>query len=52
LEFSRQVLDQTGVWLSSGVFFGQGGEGHIRATLTLPTEELREAMERLQALHL
>ncbi len=52
LEFSKQVLDQTGVWLSSGVFFGQGGEGHIRATLTLPTEELREAMERLQSLNL
>jgi LL-diaminopimelate aminotransferase len=52
LEFSKQVLDQTGVWLSSGVFFGQGGEGYIRATLTLPTEELHEAMERLQTLNL
>ena len=52
LEFSRMVLNQTGVWLSSGVFFGQGGEGYVRATLTLPTETLREAMERLKGLKL
>jgi LL-diaminopimelate aminotransferase len=50
IEFSKMVLDQTGVWLSSGVFFGQGGEGHVRASLTVPTEDLREAMDRLQAL--
>jgi LL-diaminopimelate aminotransferase len=52
LEFSKWVLDQTGVWLTSGIFYGQGGEGHLRATLTLPTETLREAMTRLQALRL
>lgn len=52
LEFSKWVLDQTGVWLTSGVFFGQGGEGYVRATLTLPTDTLREAMKWLQALKL
>ena len=52
LEFSQMVLDQTGVWLSSGIFFGQGGEGYVRASLTVPTETLREAMDRLQALKL
>ena len=52
LEFSKMVLDQTGVWITSGVFFGQGGEGHLRATLTLPTETLREAMGRLKELKL
>jgi LL-diaminopimelate aminotransferase len=46
-EFSMQVLDQLGVWISSGVFFGQGGEGYVRASLTVPTEQLLEAMERL-----
>ena len=51
-EFSRQALDQTGVWLSSGIFFGQGGEGYVRVTLTIPTETLREAMGRLQRLKL
>ena len=52
LEFSKWVLDQTGVWLTSGIFFGQGGEGYIRASITLPTEELREGMERLSTLKL
>jgi LL-diaminopimelate aminotransferase len=52
LEFSKRVLDQTGVWLTSGIFFGQGGEGFVRASLTVPTEELREGMERLQTLKL
>jgi LL-diaminopimelate aminotransferase len=52
LAFSKMVLDQTGVWITSGIFFGQGGEGHVRASLTVPTDELNEAMERLQALHL
>jgi LL-diaminopimelate aminotransferase len=52
LEFSKWVLDQTGVWLTSGIFFGQGGEGYVRASITLPTEELREGMERLSTLKL
>jgi LL-diaminopimelate aminotransferase len=52
LEFSKMVLDQTGVWITSGIFFGQGGEGHLRATLTLPTDTLREAMQRLRGVKL
>jgi LL-diaminopimelate aminotransferase len=52
LAFSKKVLDQTGVWLTSGIFFGHGGEGHVRASLTVPTDELHEAMERLQAVKL
>jgi LL-diaminopimelate aminotransferase len=50
--FSVNVLDQVGVWLTSGVFFGQGGEGYVRTSLTEPTERLREAMERLKNLDL
>jgi LL-diaminopimelate aminotransferase len=50
--FSIKVLDQVGVWLTSGVFFGQGGEGYVRTSLTEPTERLREAMERLKNLDL
>jgi len=52
LEFSKKMLDQTGVWISSGVFFGQAGEGYLRASITVPTKELREAMERLQTFKL
>ncbi len=51
-QFSVMVLDQTGVWISSGVFFGQEGEGYVRASLTVPTEDLREAMDRLKRLEL
>jgi LL-diaminopimelate aminotransferase len=49
-EFSIRLLNQTGVWISSGVFFGQEGEGYVRASLTEPTENLCEAMERLKGL--
>jgi LL-diaminopimelate aminotransferase len=52
LEFSKWVLDQTGVWITSGIFFGPAGEGYVRGSITLPTEDLVEAMERLQTLKL
>lgn len=52
LEFSKWVLDQTGVWITSGIFFGPGGEGYVRASITLPSADLSEAMERLQSLKL
>jgi LL-diaminopimelate aminotransferase len=52
LEFSKWVLDQTGVWITSGVFFGPAGEGYVRASITLPSADLSEAMERLQTLKL
>ena len=48
LEFSKWVLDQTGVWITSGIFFGLAGEGYVRASITLPADDLSEAMERLQ----
>jgi LL-diaminopimelate aminotransferase len=51
-KFSKWLLDETGVWITSGIFFGPAGEGHIRASITLPTDELREAMDRLQTLKL
>ena len=52
LEFSKWVLDQTGVWITAGIFFGPGGEGYVRASITLPSADLSEAMERLKALKL
>jgi LL-diaminopimelate aminotransferase len=52
LEFSKWVLDKTGVWLTSGMFFGPEGEGFVRASVTVPTEDLREAMDRLRSLEL
>jgi LL-diaminopimelate aminotransferase len=51
-EFSNRVLNQAGIWITSGIFFGQEGEGYVRASLTVPTETLREAMGRLRSLKL
>lgn len=48
LAFSKMLLDRANVWISSGVFFGKGGEGFLRASLTLPTDDIQEAMERLK----
>ncbi len=50
--FSMKVLNEANIWLSSGVFFGPRGEGYVRISLTAPTEELREAMERIKGLDL
>jgi LL-diaminopimelate aminotransferase len=52
LEFSKWVLDETGVWITSGIFFGPEGEGYVRASITLPTDDLREAMVRLKTIKL
>lgn len=46
-EFSKWLLEEAGVWITSGSFFGDGGRGYVRATLTLPIERLREAMQRI-----
>lgn len=48
LTFSKWLLDEAGVWISAGSFFGAGGKEYVRATLTVPTDRLKEAMERLQ----
>ncbi|MEM7114161.1 MAG: aminotransferase class I/II-fold pyridoxal phosphate-dependent enzyme [Chloroflexota bacterium] len=52
LAFSKWLLDKAGVWISAGSFFGSGGKEYVRATLTVPTERLKIAMERLKQLDL
>lgn len=47
-DFSKLVLQQTGVWIDAGPFYGEGGTRYIRATLTVADEMLQEAMNRLQ----
>jgi LL-diaminopimelate aminotransferase len=41
------LLEQTGVALAPGTFFGAGGEGYVRISVTAPTPRVREAMARL-----
>ncbi|MBN1315151.1 MAG: aminotransferase class I/II-fold pyridoxal phosphate-dependent enzyme, partial [Anaerolineales bacterium] len=45
--FARAMLDEIGVATAPGSFFGPGGEGFIRFSVTAPTGRIREAMDRL-----
>ena len=50
--FSKKVLQEADVWMTSGNFFGDNGNNYIRVTLTVPDERLQEAMDRLNQLKL
>ena len=45
--FSERLLSECGILTAPGVAFGRHGEGYIRFSLTLPTERVREAADRL-----
>jgi LL-diaminopimelate aminotransferase len=45
--FARRLLEKTGVALAPGSFFGPGGEGYVRISLTAPTERVQTAIGRL-----
>ena len=46
-QFALALLEQTGVAVAPGPFFGPAGEGYVRISVTAPTERIQEAMERL-----
>jgi LL-diaminopimelate aminotransferase len=46
--FAQGLLEQTGVAVAPGPFFGSAGEGYVRLSITAPTERVREAMARLR----
>lgn len=46
-EFAVTLLEQTGVALAPGSFFGPGGEGAVRISVTAPDARIAEAMARL-----
>ncbi|HUO06034.1 MAG TPA: LL-diaminopimelate aminotransferase [Candidatus Binataceae bacterium] len=48
--FAERVLKEAGVVITPGSGFGKGGEGYVRFSLTVPSERLKEAVERLKAL--
>jgi LL-diaminopimelate aminotransferase len=45
--FARALLEETGVAVAPGTFFGPAGEGHVRISVTAHTEHVEEAMDRL-----
>ena len=49
LEFTRELLDRTGVVVSPGTGFGKSGEGYVRVSLCDSIERLREAGQRMAA---
>jgi LL-diaminopimelate aminotransferase len=46
--FALTLLNQTGVAVAPGSFFGPAGEGYVRLSVTAPTDRIQEAVERLQ----
>jgi LL-diaminopimelate aminotransferase len=47
--FATTLLEETGIAVAPGSFFGPGGEGYVRVSATAPTARIREARRRLQA---
>ncbi|WP_042355477.1 LL-diaminopimelate aminotransferase [Bacillus rubiinfantis] len=47
-EFVTSVLEQTGVIITPGTAFGPSGEGYFRVSLSVPTERLYEAVNRIK----
>jgi LL-diaminopimelate aminotransferase len=48
VSFAELVLDQAAVVVSPGSAYGPNGEGYVRLSLTVPDDELREAMSRIE----
>jgi LL-diaminopimelate aminotransferase len=47
--FALELLEKTGVSVSPGTVFGEGGEGFIRISIVQPLERLEEGLRRLQS---
>lgn len=51
-EFAEKVLEEAGVIITPGNAFGPSGEGYFRIALTVPSERLSEAVDRMKSLKL
>jgi LL-diaminopimelate aminotransferase len=50
--FAGRVLRESGVVITPGSGFGKCGEGYVRFSLTVQSERLQEAVERIKALRI
>ena len=50
IDFAGRVFEGTGVLLTPGTGFGEGGEGYFRVALTSPVDAIRRAIGKLGAL--
>ncbi|GBC87354.1 LL-diaminopimelate aminotransferase [bacterium HR12] len=48
--FADRLLDAAGIFVAPGSGYGEGGEGYVRISLTVPDDRLAEAMDRLARL--
>lgn len=48
-EFVMELMEKTGVLCTPGSSFGKNGEGHVRFALTLPVDQIQEAVEAIRA---
>ncbi len=48
LGFSRRLFRRTGILVTAGSGFGEGGEGYVRISLTVPDDRLQLALERIK----
>ncbi len=46
-DFTSLLLREAGIVTTPGSGFGEPGEGYVRMALTVPTERIREAVERI-----
>jgi LL-diaminopimelate aminotransferase len=49
MDFTRELLDQTGVVVAPGSGFGKAGEGYVRVALCVAEDRLQEAVRRMAA---
>jgi LL-diaminopimelate aminotransferase len=47
MDFTRELLDRTGVVVAPGSGFGKAGEGYVRVALCVSEERVREAGRRM-----
>jgi LL-diaminopimelate aminotransferase len=50
IQYSKLLLEKTGVVAAPGVGFGSYGEGYLRFSFTQPTERIKEAVERMEGM--
>lgn len=51
IDFTKKLLDETGIAVTPGIGYGKEGEGYIRFSLTLADDRLEEGVNRLLAWH-
>lgn len=47
-KLSERIREKTGLWLSEGSHYGQGGEGFLRMNIACPRSMLMDGLERLK----